>query len=168
MVIPVEDPTSKASVLWPPWVSPSLLLIVRPLNWVLVAPLIEKIWTGEFLMVCRLVSGRCKSWSFVCVTYETLDDRVGHGVGVEELGLSLAAVGTLGVPPTSSIAIESSTSTVDGERVTRDGNKRARPLLVAEGGSALEHDVCSLSELGQVESRASRNNKAVQSDGRAG
>jgi hypothetical protein len=29
-------------VLWPPWESPSLLLMVRPLNWVLVAPLIEK------------------------------------------------------------------------------------------------------------------------------
>jgi hypothetical protein len=42
MVILVELPTSKASVLWPPWESPSLLLMVMPLNWVLVAVLIEK------------------------------------------------------------------------------------------------------------------------------
>jgi len=82
----------------------------------------------------------------VRVTYQTLDDRVRHRVSVEELGLGLAAVGTLGVPPASTITVEGSTSAIDGERVTRDGNKRALPFLVSKGGSALEDDMGSLSE----------------------
>ena len=80
------------------------------------------------------------------VTYQTLDDRVRHGVSVEELGLGLAAVRALGVPPASTVTVEGSTSAIDSERVTRDGDKRASPLLVSEGGSALEDDMGSLSE----------------------
>ena len=76
-------------------------------------------------------------------------------MSVEELGLGLAAVGTLGVPPARSITIKSCTSTIDSERVTRDGNERARPLLVSEGGCALEDDVRSLqSEEEQVSKRS--------------
>ena len=67
-------------------------------------------------------------------------------MSVEELGLGLAAVRALGVPPASTITVEGSTGTIDGKRVTRDGNKRALPLLVSKGGSALENDVGSLSE----------------------
>jgi hypothetical protein len=77
-------------------------------------------------------------------TYQSLDDRVRHGVSIEELGLRLAAVGALGVPPARSVAIESSSGTIDSERVTRDGDKRAGPLLVSEGGSALEDDMRAL------------------------
>ena len=80
------------------------------------------------------------------MTYQALDDRVRHRVSVEELGLGLAAVRALGVPPASTITVEGSTSAIDGERVTRDGNKRALPLLVSKGGSALEDDMGSLSE----------------------
>jgi hypothetical protein len=82
----------------------------------------------------------------VRMTYQTLDDRVRHGVSVEELGLGLAAVRALGVPPASTITVEGSTSTVDSERVTRDGNKRTLPLLVSKGGSALEDDMGTLSK----------------------
>lgn len=102
------------------------------------------------------------------LTYQTLDNGVGHGVSIEELRLGLAAVGTLGIPPTSTIAVESSAGTIDSERISGDGNERTLPLLVAESGSTLENDMGSLGELSQVESRASRNNKAVQSNGRAG
>ena len=80
------------------------------------------------------------------MTYQTLDDGVRHRVSVEELGLGLAAVRALGVPPASTITVESSTGAIDGERVTRDGNKRACPLLVSKGGSALEDNMGSLSE----------------------
>lgn len=82
----------------------------------------------------------------VQITYESLNDGVRHGVSVEELGLGLAAVRALGVPPASTITVEGSTGAIDSERVTRDGNKRAFPLLVSKGGSALENDVGSLSE----------------------
>ena len=67
-------------------------------------------------------------------------------MSVEELGLGLATVRALGVPPASTIAVESSTSTVDSERVTRDGDQRTLPLLVSKGGSALEDDMGSLSK----------------------
>lgn len=36
---------------------------------------------------------------------QSLDDRVGHRVRVEELGLLLAAVRALGVPPTGTVTI---------------------------------------------------------------
>lgn len=79
------------------------------------------------------------------MTYQSLDDRVRHRVSVEELGLGLAAVRALGVPPASTISVESGTGAIDSERVTGDGDKRASPLLVSKGGGALEDDMGSLS-----------------------
>ena len=67
-------------------------------------------------------------------------------MSVEELGLGLAAVRALCVPPASTITVKSGTGAIDGERVTRDGNKRTLPLLVSKGGGALEDDMGSLSE----------------------
>lgn len=62
---------------------------------------------------------------------------------------------------------ESGAGTIDGKRVARDGNKRTGPLLVSKGSGALEDDVGALLELGQVKGSSGRNNKVVQSDGRA-
>ena len=100
-------------------------------------------------------------------TYDALDDGVGHLVGVEHLGLGLATVRALGVPPTGSISVKSGTSAVDGDVVTRDRDKRTLPLLVAEGGGALEDDVGALLQVGQVEGGAGGNDKVAESDGRA-
>lgn len=94
------------------------------------------------------------------MTYQTLDDRVRHGVSVEELGLGLAAVRALGVPPAGTVTVEGGTSTIDSERVTRDGDKRASPLLVSKGGSALEDDMGSLLE-GRVTSQHSSQQKLM-------
>ena len=88
-------------------------------------------------------------------------------MGVEHLGLGLATVGALGVPPTGSISVESGTSAVDGDVVTRDGDKGTLPLLVAEGGGTLEDNVGALLEVGQVEGGASRNDEVAEGDGRA-
>lgn len=85
-------------------------------------------------------------------------------MGVEELGLGLAAVRALGVPPAATIAIESGTSAVDGNVVAGDGDERALPLLVTEGGGALEDDVGSLLEVGQVEGGAGRDRNVVEGD----
>jgi hypothetical protein len=87
--------------------------------------------------------------------YQSLDDGVRHRVSVEELGLGLAAVRALGVPPASTVAVESSTSTIDSERVTRDGDKRASPLLVSKGGSTLEDDMGTLSKRRQTSQQVS-------------
>ena len=100
-------------------------------------------------------------------TYDALDDGVGHLVGVEELGLFLAAVGSLSVPPAGSIAVESGTSAIDSDGVTGDGDEGTGPLLVAEGGSALEDDVGTLGEVGQVEGGAGRDGNVVEGDGGA-
>lgn len=100
-------------------------------------------------------------------TYDALDNGVGHLVGVEELGLGLATVGALGVPPAGSITIESGTSTVDGDLVASDGDEGAVPLLVAEGGGTLEDDVGLGLEASQVKSGAGRDGNVVESDGGA-
>jgi hypothetical protein len=99
----------------------------------------------------------------VRTTYQSLDDRVCHRVGVEELGLGLAAVRALGVPPASTITVESSTSTIDSERVARDGDKRASPLLVSKGGSALEDDMGALSKRRQTSQQLSQQSLLIRS-----
>lgn len=88
-------------------------------------------------------------------------------MSVEELGLVLAAVGALGVPPAASIAVESGTSAVDGDVVTGDGDEGTLPLLVTESGSTLEDNVGALLEVGQVKGGAGRNLDIVEGDGGA-
>lgn len=86
-------------------------------------------------------------------------------MGVEELGLLLATVGALAVPPLRTIAVDNvAGSTVDGDLVTRDGNKRTRPLLVAEAGGTLESDGGSILELGKIKSGTGRDLNVVQDD----
>lgn len=99
---------------------------------------------------------------------EALDLGVLHGVSVEELGLLLAAVGTLGIPPALTLAVDGvAGSTRDGETVTAEGDERTLPLLVAKGGLALEDDVGVILELGQVEDLASGDRDVLEDDGRA-
>jgi hypothetical protein len=67
------------------------------------------------------------------------DGRVGHGVGVEELGLGLAAVGSLAVPPAGTATVDDmARGTGDLEVLTGEADEGAFPLLVSEGGLALE------------------------------
>lgn len=109
------------------------------------------------------------------VNGETLDGgvlhvKVGDGgrlerVGVEELGLGLAAVGALAVPPLSAVAInDMAAGALDGDLGTGDRDEGALPLLVAEAGGSLEGDGGSVLELGQVEGLASRHGDVVQDD----
>jgi hypothetical protein len=68
-------------------------------------------------------------------------------VGAEELGLLLAAVAALGIPPALALAVDDvAGSAVDGELVASEGDEGTLPLLVAEGGLALEGNlqVCLL------------------------
>ena len=127
----------------------------------------EKTWTGEFLIVCKVGVSNCRIQARSGETYDALDDGVGHLVSVEHIGLGLATVGALGVPPTGSISVKSGTSAVAGDVVTRDGDKRTLPLLVAEGGGALEDDVGALLQVGQVEGGAGGNDEVAEGDGRA-
>jgi hypothetical protein len=63
-------------------------------------------------------------------------------VGVEELGLGLAAVGTFAVPPFGAFTIDlmpGGTSYYDV--FSRDGNQGAGPLLVSEGCGAFKNDL---------------------------
>lgn len=113
-------------------------------------------------------SVRCQQLPYLFIlkrkTYQSLDDRVRHRVSIEELRLGLAAVRALGVPPASTITVESSTSAIDSERVTRDGDKRASPLLVSKGGSTLEDDMGALSERRQTSQQDSRQSLLILHD----
>ena len=96
---------------------------------------------------------------------QVVDRGRGHGVGSEEFGLLLATVGALAVPPLRTVTVDNVTrSTVDGDLVTRDGDKRTRPLLVAEAGGTLESDGGSILELGKIKSGAGRDLNVVQDD----
>ena len=69
-------------------------------------------------------------------------------MGVEELGLGLAAVAPLAVPPCRTIAIDDVTgSTGDSDATAREGDKRSVPLLVSECRSAFEGDLDNFERL---------------------
>jgi hypothetical protein len=73
---------------------------------------------------------------------DVLDLGVDHLVGIEELGLGLAAVCSLSIPPASTISIEDGTrGSLDSDVSSRDGNQGAGPFLVAEGGLSFEDDL---------------------------
>lgn len=73
---------------------------------------------------------------------DALDLGVDQFVGIEELGLLLAAVTPLAIPPAGSITIENGTGgSPDSDISPGDGDQGARPFLVAEGGGSLEDDL---------------------------
>ena len=63
-------------------------------------------------------------------------------VSLEELGLGLATVATLAVPPASTVAVDLGTGgLLDGDVGTGHGDQGTLPFLVAEGGFTLEDDL---------------------------
>lgn len=63
-------------------------------------------------------------------------------MGVEELGLGLAAISSLSVPPAGAVAIEvGSGRSLDGNVRSRDRDQRTGPLLVAKGGLTFKDDL---------------------------
>jgi hypothetical protein len=58
-------------------------------------------------------------------------------VGIEELGLGLAAVGALSIPPTGTVG------SLDGDIGSRDLDERTAPLFVTESSGALEDNLFS-------------------------
>lgn len=75
---------------------------------------------------------------------KTGDVRVVQVVGVEELGLLLSAVGSLAVPPASTATVDDMAGCAgDVNVISGEADERTRPLLVSEGGFALEDDLYS-------------------------
>lgn len=73
---------------------------------------------------------------------QALDGGLLHGVGVEELGLGLATVRALAVPPLGAVAIDNvARGAGDGDVSAGDRDQGAFPLLVAEGSGTLEDDL---------------------------
>lgn len=63
-------------------------------------------------------------------------------MGIEELGLGLATVSSLAIPPAGSVAVEDGTrGSLHSDIGSGDGDQGARPFLVAEGGGSLEDDL---------------------------
>lgn len=73
---------------------------------------------------------------------DVLNLGAGQAVSVEELGLGLAAVGSLAVPPAGTITVElRACGTLDGDGGSGNGDQRTFPFLVAEGGGSFEDDL---------------------------
>lgn len=63
-------------------------------------------------------------------------------MGSEELWLLLAAVATLGIPPSATVAVdEVARCTGDLDVGAGDGDEWSRPFLVAEGRGTLKDDL---------------------------
>lgn len=68
---------------------------------------------------------------------ETRDGRLIQRVGIEELRLGLAAVGTFAVPPARTVSVNDGVVLgSDGDFLSGDLDQGTIPLLVAEGGGA--------------------------------
>jgi hypothetical protein len=66
-------------------------------------------------------------------------------VGVHELGLGLAAVGALAVPPAGALAVNHGAGVLlDGDVLAAEADQGAAPLFVAECGGAFEDDLRGL------------------------
>lgn len=74
--------------------------------------------------------------------FQVGDRGIGQVMGVEELGLGLAAVASLAIPPAGAIGIENGTAGAgDLDAAAFDLQERASPLFVAPGRCALEDDL---------------------------
>lgn len=130
-MIPVELPTSKASVLTA-FVDESP---VSPSRFVL-----SDVREGH---VGRIVDAHHLDRS-------VLEDKASnrrrcHFVGVEELGLRLSSVRSLSVPPQITITIDVCTRYCSyGDIRSRHGDQRTRPFFVAKGCFALKDDLVRL------------------------
>lgn len=68
--------------------------------------------------------------------------RAGQTVSGKELGLCLATVSTLAIPPAGTIRVElRAAGTGDGDILALDLQHGARPLLIAPSGCTLEDDL---------------------------
>jgi len=88
-------------------------------------------------------------------------------VGVEELGLGLAAVGSFAIPPLGAVAIDRvARGASDRDTFSASTDQRARPLGVLEGGSTGEGDSGAVGSVRKVESLSSWDSDAAEGNGR--
>lgn len=83
---------------------------------------------------------------------DALEGRVLNVVDVHELGLGLATVGTLAVPPAGTVTVDdSAVGHGDGQILTTEADQGTLPFLVSEGSGALEGDLDGVSVIARVE-----------------
>ena len=102
-----------------------------------------------YLEVGRAVDGEALDRSVLDA--DVLDDRVRKAVSLETLRLGLATIGPLAVPPLVTAHVDQvAVSALDGNIGDGEGDERAIPLLVAEGGGAFESDGGTVRQVGHV------------------
>jgi hypothetical protein len=70
-------------------------------------------------------------------------------MGIEKLGLGLASVGALAIPPARTIAVDLSiVGRFNGDARAGYSDQRTVPFLVAEGGGTLENDLSRIIRYG--------------------
>lgn len=66
-------------------------------------------------------------------------------MGVEELGLRLATIAALAIPPTTAVTVEiGAVGSGDSDVGSGDGDKGSAPFLVTKRGFAFEDDLSTL------------------------
>lgn len=93
------------------------------------------------------------------------DRRVFQFVGVHELGLRLAAVRALAVPPARALTVNHGVfGGSDGDIGPLKADQRTLPFLVAEGGGAFEGNLGAVFDIGHVQRLTGRNLNVLQHD----
>lgn len=89
-------------------------------------------------------------------------------MGVEELGLLLAAVSSLAVPPARSAAVNHmARRTCHGDVGSGHSDQWALPFFVAECGFSFENDLGSCVQFGQVKRFSRWDHDVLEDNGRA-
>ena len=100
------------------------------------------------------------------VNLKTIDVGVLHLVGIEELGLLLAVIASLAIPPTGTITLDLTTrGLVDSNGVAGNRDQRTNPLLVTKGGGTGKGNNSALVESSKIKSFTSGNSNILQNDG---
>lgn len=115
---------------------------------------------------------------------QVLDVGVLERMGTEELGLGLATVAALAIPPALTLTVNGvAIGTFDEKVVSSEGDQGTFPGIIAKGSLSLEDDLycvrkspylenritymSAILELGKIKSSASRDGNVVEDNGRA-
>lgn len=94
---------------------------------------------------------------------EARDGGFLQAVSIEELGLGLSSVCSFSVPPSGTVTIDNVAGcTSNGNVSARYGNKRSRPLFVAEGGGTFEDNFGTRIQSSEIEGCTRWDNDAAE------
>lgn len=115
---------------------------VKAISVVTTLAITQAVINVHIIHIKRLGAADAESLNRRVLNVEVVDVRVLEAVRGKELGLGLATVGALGIPPPLALALNRVARLAVNDNVgAAEGDQRSTPFLVAESRRALEDDL---------------------------